>query len=92
MGAGFDLFMINPYWRQLYENAPSEALRQHYRHSFEYSGLMRLGMDEEEADKQTLKEWGEAQKLSREDLRYLLDNTTNQMEKAFIRRLIANRT
>ncbi len=43
--AVFDLFMNNPYWRGVYEDAPSDTLKEYYRRSFEESGSWILGMD-----------------------------------------------
>lgn len=37
MGKGFDTFMENQYWREIYENAPSKELKEYYRIRFEIS-------------------------------------------------------
>ena len=37
MGKGFDTFMENPYWKGVYENAPSDELREYYRIMFDAS-------------------------------------------------------
>ncbi len=31
MDKGFKRFMKNPYWKKEYDNAPSDALKEHYR-------------------------------------------------------------
>ena len=40
MGKGFDTFMENPYWRKIYEDAPSEKLREYYKIRYDSSGFV----------------------------------------------------
>ena len=40
MGKGFDTFMENPYWRNVYEDAPGEKLREYYKIRFDASGFV----------------------------------------------------
>ena len=93
MASGFDVFMRNPYWRQLYENAPSDRLKEWYKRSFEYDGLAYLDLSVDEKAK-IRKELDKQDRddpiiLTREDWQYLFDNTTNQMERAFIRKIMS---
>ncbi len=93
MTTGFDVFMSNPYWRQVYENAPSDRLKENYKRSFEYHGLDRLNLSF--GEKMRIRKELEKQDredpiiLTKEDWQYLFDNTTNQMERAFIRKIIS---
>ncbi len=40
MGKGFDTFMENPYWRKIYEDAPSDKLKEYYRIRYDASGFV----------------------------------------------------
>ena len=44
MGKGFDTFMENPYWRKIYDEAPSEYLKEYYRIMFDTSPIV-IGND-----------------------------------------------
>ncbi len=50
MGKGYDTFMRNPYWKNIFENAPSERLKEYYRIRFDASGFVHdvpINVDEE---------------------------------------------
>ena len=40
MGRGFDTFMKNPYWKKIYEDAPSNKLREYYKIRYDASGFI----------------------------------------------------
>lgn len=66
-GKGFSTFMKNPYWKNVYENAPSEELKEYYRIRFEISPFV-MGDDYHDAEKEKrLKELS----LSKEDIQYI---------------------
>ena len=46
MGKGFDTFMENPYYRELYENAPSQELKRYYELTWDRSPFV-MGADYE---------------------------------------------
>ena len=84
MVAGFDLFMHNPWWRKLYEEAPSDELREHLRRSFEYSFAMICV--EEDAAERTEDE--SPVYLSKGDYLYLYDHAEGGCYRAFLRNQI----
>ena len=52
MGKGFDTFMENPYWRKVYEEAPSEELKEYYRLRYDLSTfVMGEAYRDEEAER-----------------------------------------
>ena len=68
----FDCFMENPYWKSVYENAPSNECREYYRIMFEYFSLDSDEEDEEGikiADKKLMELM-----LTREDAKYISDH------------------
>lgn len=78
MGRGFNKFMANPYWRKLYEEAPSDELREFLRHRFEYTVSGRHS-----------KSNGPLRLTSR-DWRYLYDHAEGGAYRAFLKKAIAN--
>ena len=48
----FDCFMENPYWKSVYENAPSNECREYYRIMFEYFSFETDEEDEEGEDEE----------------------------------------
>ena len=56
MGKGFDTFMENPYWRKIYEEAPSEGLKEYYRIRFDNSGFVAGKEDPDEDAEKRLSE------------------------------------
>ena len=67
MGKGFDTFMKNPYWREVYESAPSERLKEYYRLRFDLSPFV---MGEDYHDPKASHKLEELL-LSREDIQYI---------------------
>ena len=84
MGKGFDTFMENPYWRKIYEEAPSEYLKQYYRIMFDTSPFV-LGDDyiDEEAEARLNELW-----ISKEELEYLKEYSGITQAKVFYQRCI----
>ena len=56
MGKGFDVFMENPYWRKVYEEAPNERLRDYYRIRFDMSTFVMGPEYRDEEAERKLKE------------------------------------
>ena len=56
MGKGFDTFMENPYWRQIYEEAPSERLKEYYRLRYDLSRFVNGDEYRNEEAEEALKE------------------------------------
>ena len=77
MGKGFDTFMANPYWKRIYEEAPSEALKEYLRQSFEYSATCK-----EDSDAVPLK-------LTKQDYQYLYDHAEGCYYRSILRKMIA---
>ena len=67
MGKGFDTFLENPYWKRIYEEAPSERLKEYYRLRFDMS---RFVMGENYRNETAEKELAELI-LYRDDIRYI---------------------
>ena len=70
MGKGFDIFMENPYWRKIYEEAPGEDLKEYYRIMFDTSPfVVNSRFRDEEAETRLKELW-----ISKEELVYLRDH------------------
>ena len=67
MGKGFDTFMENTYWRTIYEEAPTERLKEYYRLRFDISPFV---MGEYYRDGKTEKRLKELS-LSRDEIAYI---------------------
>lgn len=82
MGKGFDLFMRNPYWRKIYEEAPTERLKEYWRLTFEVDGSnFRNPRRRRQLDKVDAV-------LTVEELRYLLEVSGNGHERRILRKRI----
>ena len=79
MGRNFDHFMENDYWKSIYDNAPSEELREYYRIMFEcYS----FDTDENDIDgKEAADERLMEIILTRQDAEYILAHAGSPMAK-----------
>lgn len=64
---GFSEFMKNPYWKRMYENAPSEELKEFYRIQFETSPFV-MGDDYHDAEAEKKMK---SLLLSKEDIQYM---------------------
>ena len=56
MGKGFDTFMENPYWKKVYEGAPSKELKEYYRIRFDTSPFVMGEKYRDESAESRLKE------------------------------------
>lgn len=88
MGKGFDTFMENPYWREVYEGAPSEELKEYYRIRFDASGFVSGGSKLTKESKSRL----EKLPLSKRDIEYLRDHAGSGMARAYYGRFIKRLT
>lgn len=84
MGKGFDQFMENPYWRGVYEGAPSEDLREYYRIVFDIRSFVPCAPSEVEEGQARL----EGLWLDQADVRYLLDHAGMNQARAFYRKCL----
>ncbi|MCR4578278.1 MAG: hypothetical protein K5784_10280 [Clostridiales bacterium] len=75
MSGQFDLFMRNPYYREMYENAPTEKLKRHFRRAW--------------GDPTYVAEENEDTHLSKPEVEYLAEYAVGGMEKAFFRKWLA---
>ena len=83
MGKGFDTFMKNPYWREIYENAPSDNLKKHYKLMFDHNSFVSEGEMGEE-----ILEILRNLCLTREDIMYLLEHAGMNVAKIHYSKLI----
>ena len=67
MGKGFDTFMENPYWKGIYENAPSNSLRRYFQIRFDHSGFVKGAPRQGSAAEKELQEIP----LTKEDVQYI---------------------
>ena len=75
----FDIFMENPYWKCVYEKAPSDECKEYYRIMFEY-----FSFETDEDDKEGIRNANERLMdlmLSREDAEYITDRAGNPLAK-----------
>ena len=79
MGKGTDLFMQNPYWKEIYDNAPSEELKKYYRISFDFFSFSEVDKEQQKHAK------GELEKifLSKEDVKYLMSAAGSNIAKMY---------
>ena len=84
MGKGFDTFMENPYWRKIYDEAPSEYLKEYYRIMFDTSPFV-MGDDyiDEEAEAKLEDLW-----ISKEELEYLKEHAGIAQAKIYYQKCI----
>ena len=67
MGKGFDTFMENPYWKGIYENAPSNNLKRYFQIRFDHSGFVKDALRQGSAAEKELQEIP----LTKEDVQYI---------------------
>ena len=82
MGKGFDVFMENEYWRQIYNEAPSDNLRKYYQIMFDISPYV---MGDEYKDEQAETELKQI-RLTKIDISYMQKNTTLIQAKMYYQR------
>ena len=83
MGKGFDTFMENPYWRGIFDNAPSQGLRDYYRIMFDASPFVEHD-DADAVDTSTLEDI----MLDRRDVEYLMEHAGMPQARGFYARCI----
>ena len=84
MGKGFDTFMQNPYWRKIYDEAPSEYLKEYYRIMFDTSPfVIGDGNIDEEAEERLKELW-----ISKEELGYLKEHAGIVQAKTYYQKCI----
>ena len=83
MGKGFDTFMRNPYYREMYENAPTEYLKASLRHEWDNSPFITGGEPDDIPPMQN------ARPYNRQELEYLLKYAGSGMEKAYYKRRLS---
>ena len=82
----FDLFMENPYWKCVYEKAPSDECKEYYRIMFEY-----FSFETDEEDKEGIRSANDRLMelmLSREDAEYIREQAGNPFAKHHYRKII----
>lgn len=80
---GFDLFMENPYWKSIYNNAPSEELKEYYQLMFEYKSFDSKDPLPPEVEERLKELW-----LTKEDLNYLIEKAGMPQAKIHYARCI----
>ena len=73
MGKRFDLFMKNPWWKKLYDEAPSDECREYLRRSFESSTV----------------KYERPLQLAKQDYQYLYDHAEGGYYRAALKRRLA---
>ena len=88
MGKGFDIFMDNPYWRRIYENAPSEELKEYYKIRFDISPFVYGENYHDDAALARLEEI----LLSKSDIEYIQRFAGSGMARHFYEKFISKLT
>ena len=88
MGKGFDTFMANPYWRRVYEEAPSEELKEYYRLRFDISRFV-MGEDHRDAEAEDRLE---KLPLAKSDIEYIQKHAGSGMAKSYYEKFIRKLT
>ena len=88
MGKGFDTFMANPYWRRIYEEAPSEELKEYYRIRYDTSPFV---MGKDHCDKEAEARL-EKLPLSKTDIEYIRRYAGSGMARRYYDRCIQRLT
>ena len=85
MGKGFDTFMQNPYYKEQYNNAPSEELKRYFRLTWDRSPFV-MGSDYD-----STKEDVELRKmrLTKSDVEYLAKFAVGGPQKAACKKWLA---
>ena len=83
MGKGFDTFMQNPYYREMYENAPTDYLRAVFKHSWDNSPFVTGG------DPNKIPPMKGTRPYTREELEYRMKYATQGRERAYYAKKLA---
>ena len=84
MSKGFETFMANPYWKEIYESAPSGQLKEYYRIRFDISPFVMGENYRNPAASQRLEELT----LTKEDIQYIQKYAGSGMAKAYYQKFI----
>lgn len=82
----FERFMDNPYWKCVYDNAPSDECREYYRIMFEY-----FSFESDENDVEGINNADDRLKelmLTKEDAEYIRERAGNPIAKHHYREII----
>ena len=83
MGKGFNTFMRNPYYRKMYEEAPTERLRKSFQVEWDNNPFI-TGKDPNMDNSE-----GTGEKLTKEEVEYLARFAVGGAEKAFYKKWLA---
>lgn len=81
---GFDTFMKNPSWKEIYDNAPTDLLKEYYRFKFDTHPDYFDELDDDNDAK--LNEF--KRKFTNVEWQYLLDTTDNIVAKIYYKRMM----
>ncbi len=81
---GFDAFMDNPYWKRIYEEAPSDELRGYYKIMFNTSAFLCKKSAEIESERSALR----FILLSQTDVIYLRDHAGSGMAHSYYSKML----
>ena len=84
MGVGFDTCMKNSFWKGIYDNAPSDEVKEYYRIMFDTCSFAAEEEQDETAAEERLKEL----MLTREDAEYILRKAGTVQAKVWFGKVI----
>ena len=82
MGRGFDTFMENPYYREQYENAPTDSLKQYFRLTWDKNPFV-VGTDYDSSKEDAILS---KTKFTKEEVEYLAKYAVGGQMKAFYKK------
>ena len=74
---GFKIFIENPYWKEYYDNAPSEALKAYIKDDFNNNPFVCSKPDPDPELKAA---------LTKDDVQYLLEKAVGGREKSYYKK------
>ena len=81
---GFDVFMSNPSWKAIYDNAPTELLKEYYRLKFEMNNDFGKVLEEDSNAKiKAIKS-----QFTNVEWQYLIDTTENITAKVYYKMMM----
>ncbi len=83
MGKGFDTFMRNPYYRKMYEEAPTDKLKRMFQREWDNNPFVTGDTSDDDAPVR------KGEKLTREEVEYLAKFAVGGMEKAMYKKWLA---
>lgn len=82
--AGFDAFLNNPSWKEIYDNAPTELLKEYFR--FKFDTHLDYWNELDDGTDTKLNEF--KSKFTNAEWQYLLDTTDNIVAKIYYKRMM----